>query len=201
VDESIFSCRHPPGTVGRVDESKQRLLPEERQMADRLASEGHTVTSIPRSKKSRTPDADVCGHATEFKTLERNGTATPDNRIRNSLSKANGQGTHVIVDARAEPKATKDNAHVGVRKFVANEARDKSNGKLKGDQKAAVRVVGKDFDASYNQARLDKMRKEQTKGPQQVTQQGAQHTPPKRSYDTTKRDVDKGPRRGQGPAK
>ena len=162
MDESIFGCQHPPGHVGRIDDPHQRFSREERELAELAAGEGHDVTAVKRDKKSRTPDADICGHKTEFKRLDPEGSTTPDSRIRNSLSRAESQGTHVIVDARADSRTTRGDVDVGVRKFLSSEAERKSTGALRGEEKAAIRVVAKDFDVSYHPARVRQMRQEQT---------------------------------------
>ncbi len=72
------------------------LLPEERQIAEELIAQGHTVTAIPRAA-GKTADFLVDGIVTEFKSLNSAGT----NTLKNAIQKAAQQsGEDILIDAR-----------------------------------------------------------------------------------------------------
>lgn len=154
-------------------------------MAERLAQEGHQVTALREgTDEGKVGDADVCGTKTEFKCLSGEGTASPENRIRERLTKSRGQGTHTIIDASADPRILAADADLGVRKFVPIEARHEARGTLKGSKKVGVRVYGQGYDISYGHAKLEEMRQELRKTQPQPAetrevQSGQEgHTPP-----------------------
>ncbi len=75
------------------------LLPEERQIAEELIAQGHTVTAIPRAA-GKTADFLIDGIVTEFKSLNSAGT----NTLKNAIQKAAQQsGEDILIDARKVP--------------------------------------------------------------------------------------------------
>jgi hypothetical protein len=107
-----------------------------------LASEGHQVRAVPDGRgRGRIPDFDVCGVATEVKTLRPGATSST---IANALRRGRDQGEIVIVNASASGLA-RHRADRGVREFAA----EQKLGKISG-----VRVIGAGFELSYNRADL-----------------------------------------------
>lgn len=181
--DDIFGCHHEPGSRGSLNEDNRKFKPDEKPVVDHLLAEGHDVASLKEgSEHGKVGDADVCGHNTEIKRLRGVGTASPENRVRERLSKSQGQGSYTVIDTRNDPRIKADHADQGVRTFLPLEARDKANGTLRGGERTAVRVIGKDFDASYPQSRLQEMRREHAisrppTGPAQTS--GDAPTPPR----------------------
>jgi hypothetical protein len=202
LPESIFGCRHAPGTRGSIDESERRFSPSEKKIAEQLEREGHKVASQKEGPQyGKMADAQVCGQPTEFKRLVGHGTAPPENRVKNKLNKSKGQGSRVIVDTTADPKVTRRTAHTGVQNFLSDEDKSKRSEKLKGDQKAGIRIIGKDFDRSYDQSKLKQMRAESGKVPQRSNAREGQNSMPKRDFTMSQGGVGKSGKNQRHPSK
>jgi Contact-dependent growth inhibition CdiA C-terminal domain len=96
----------PLSGLGSIDESEKTFTPEERKIAELLKSEGKTVRALREStiKGQRTPDAEVDGEPTEFKSL-RSGSA---NSVKYALDSAKGQAGQALVDARTSGTSQPD---------------------------------------------------------------------------------------------
>jgi hypothetical protein len=107
-----------------------------------LAAEGHDVRAIPDGRgRGKIADFDVCGVATEVKTLSPGGTSST---LANALRRGREQGEIVVVNASVSG-LTRDWASRGVREF----ATERRLGKIK-----EVRVIGAGFELSYGRAEL-----------------------------------------------
>lgn len=135
------------GTPGSFDERARRLSHEEFAVARLLVAEGHRVRSLPQGRQlGRTPDLEVCGEATEIKTLQPGATSWT---VENQLTRAIGQGQAVIVDARGSGLKRRW-AERGVSRFAA---RRPWPGAV-----TSVRVVGDDYHLSYDRRELTRLR-------------------------------------------
>ncbi|MFI5781461.1 hypothetical protein [Nocardia sp. NPDC051570] len=120
----------PPVKRGNIDESAKQFSPEERKIADLLAEEGKEVKAVKESNAQRTPDAEVDGHPTEFKTMSPGATNT---NVRNALNSAKGQADTAIIDGRGSG-LTQDEAQRGVNRFLgANPAGRMTSIRIVGD--------------------------------------------------------------------
>jgi len=88
-------------SLGRIDESARRFSPEERAIAEILASEGKVVYAQAETKLKRTGDAIVDDIVVEFKSLAKMeaDSETVRNTINNSIRRG-GQARHIIIDVR-----------------------------------------------------------------------------------------------------
>lgn len=84
----------------------------------------------------RTPDAEVDGTPTEFKSLDPG--AVP-NSVKNVLNKAKGQALDAIVDARVSGLSAED-ARAGLIKFLRNNP----PGRM-----ASIRILGDGYEINY----------------------------------------------------
>lgn len=134
-------CHHGR-EAGSFDESARRVSWPELEMGRLLAAEGHQVRAVADGRgQGKIADFDVCGVATEVKTLRRGATSST---LANALRRGRDQGEIVIVNASASGLA-RDWADRGVREFAA----ERRLGKI-----SAVRVIGAGFELSYNRADL-----------------------------------------------
>jgi Contact-dependent growth inhibition CdiA C-terminal domain len=116
-----------PGTgsavnPGRIDDSARPFMPDERRLAEKLAAEGKEVTSLPESadRGTRTPDAEVDGVPTEFKTIQPDTNPADSSTVRNILrdSKARGgQARTIIIDGEQSTLTLADAARGVARHF------------------------------------------------------------------------------------
>ncbi len=106
--------RKPPVERGTIDESAKQFSPEERKIADLLADEGKEVKAVEETNARRTPDAEVDGHPTEFKSMGPDATNT---NVRNALNSAKGQADNAIIDGRGSG-LTQDEAQRGLNRFL-----------------------------------------------------------------------------------
>jgi hypothetical protein len=88
---------------GAIDERARRLSHEEMAVADRLASEGHHVRSLPDGRgRGRMADLDACGVAVEVKSwlslAERAGRAPSPRSILNKLVDGGRQASTVVLN-------------------------------------------------------------------------------------------------------
>ena len=134
-------CHHGR-EAGTFDESARRVSWPELEMGRLLASEGHQVRAVADGRgRGRIPDFDVCGVATEIKTLRPGATSST---LANALRRGRDQGEIVIVNASASG-LPRHRADRGVREFVA----EQRLGKI-----SEVRVIGSGFELSYSRADL-----------------------------------------------
>ena len=83
----------------QIEDPGGLFSPEERRLAEYLAERGHRVRAVPRGL-DKTPDAEIDGERTEFKTPEAGAdSSTIRNRVNDSISGI-GQARRIIVDAR-----------------------------------------------------------------------------------------------------
>jgi hypothetical protein len=82
-----------------------------------LTTDGSEVVALARRSGVRSPDAQVDGVLTEFKTV-RTGMA---HTLKHSLSRAKKQATQAVVDARDAPMTIESALH-GIRRFVGGGA-------------------------------------------------------------------------------
>jgi len=130
-----------PAKAGSVDETNAKFSPEERRIADVLASEGKTVEATPRSKTEgvRTRDASVDGRPTEFKTMDPGAdSATVRNEVNNSI-KGGGQARDMILDARGS----------GLSEAEATRGLNRVTGITRG-KIDSVRIIGDGYDVKRN---------------------------------------------------
>jgi hypothetical protein len=123
---------------GVVDERASRFQPQERRIADHLASEGHAVVAIHDGygRQGRRPDAAVDGVWTEFKTLDPGASNTT---VKAALIGAEGQARHAVIDGRGSG-LDRAEAERGLRRFL---------GTPHAGSVAAIRVIGDDFDLDW----------------------------------------------------
>jgi len=87
---------------GTIDEALCAFSPQERQIAETVASEGKDVKALPESTISneRSADALVAGRLTEFKSPYPGASSgTVKNTVNQSI-KGGGQARDIIIDAR-----------------------------------------------------------------------------------------------------
>jgi hypothetical protein len=148
-------CHHGR-EAGSFDESARRVSWPELEIGRRLASEGHQVRAIADGRgRGRIPDFDVCGVATEVKTLRPGATSST---LANALRRGRDQGEIVIVNASASG-LFRHWAERGVREFAAG----RQLGKISG-----VRVIGAGFELSYDRADLMRVVQPRQVQPRQV---------------------------------
>jgi uncharacterized protein YukE len=101
---------------GSIDQSAKTFNDRELKIAEDLKSEGKDVTAIPESKVPgvRTPDAEVDGVPTEFKSLD---SGAGSNTVKNQLGSAQGQAPNAIIDARGSGLSESD-AQLGLRRYL-----------------------------------------------------------------------------------
>lgn len=104
-------------SAARIDLSASTFNPNELKVASTLADEGKHVKAVPRSTE-RTPDAEVDGVPTEFKTIESDtpSSATVRNTL-NSSAKDGGQAREIIIDSRHAP-LNQAEAERGISRFL-----------------------------------------------------------------------------------
>ncbi len=129
---------------GVVDERARRLSHEEMAVADRLASEGHHVRSLPeRRGRGRVADLEACGVAVEVKSwlslTERNGRAPSPRSILNKLVQAGRQAPTVVLNGYGTG-LTVGAARLGMALYSARP----DAGLL-----SSVRVLGDGFDLAW----------------------------------------------------
>jgi hypothetical protein len=140
--------------AGSFDESARRVSWAELEVGRLLAAEGHHVRAIPDARGwGKIADFDVCGVATEVKTLSPRATSST---LANALRRGREQGEIVIVNASASGLA-RHWADRGVREFAS----ERRLGKIRG-----VRVIGAGFELSYSRA--DLVRTVQPRHPERV---------------------------------
>ncbi|MEV3962499.1 hypothetical protein AB0M34_16625 [Nocardia sp. NPDC050193] len=98
---------------GKIDESEKTFNAAEKDIAEILAGEGNDVKAIPESTE-RTPDAEVNGVPTEFKTLDEGAS---NNTVKNALNSAKGQAENVVINAR-DSGISQDEAQRGLNRFL-----------------------------------------------------------------------------------
>jgi hypothetical protein len=125
----------PEEGEGSIDETAKQFNDKERRIAELLKGEGKNVKSIKESTvdSERTPDAEVDGVETEFKTLDEG--AGP-NTVKNTLNKAKGQARDAIIDARGSG-LSEEGAREGLARFLRNNPPGRMN---------YIRVVGDGYD-------------------------------------------------------
>ncbi|MFL6140434.1 MAG: hypothetical protein ACJ72N_01015 [Labedaea sp.] len=105
---------------GKVDESARRFSPPERKIADRLATDGHDVTSVPELGPGRNPDAMVDGRPTEFKSMQ--DEPADSGNVKNILDKSakrGGQAPDILIDAEGV-NLSREDALAGIQRFLGN---------------------------------------------------------------------------------
>lgn len=104
------------GELGSIDESAKPFGDAERRIADLLKGEGKEVKSLKEVDRAgfRTPDAEVNGVPTEFKSLDPGASSST---VRNALSSAKGQARDAIIDGRLSG-ISRDEAERGLRRFL-----------------------------------------------------------------------------------
>jgi hypothetical protein len=130
-----------PAKAGSVNETRAKFSPEERRIADVLASEGKTVEATPRSNAEgvRTGDAMVDGRPGEFKTMDPGAdSATVRNEVNNSI-KRGGQARDMILDARGS----------GLSEAEAIRGLNRVGGITRG-KIDSVRIIGDGYDIKRN---------------------------------------------------
>uniref|UniRef100_UPI003F494294 CdiA C-terminal domain-containing protein n=1 Tax=Pseudonocardia sp. CA-138482 TaxID=3240023 RepID=UPI003F494294 len=128
----------PAPPRGTIDESAKKFSPEERRIAETLADEGKNVKALREENDVRTPDTEVDGKRTEFKTLNGKG----DNTVKNTLDKSakgGGQARDIVLDAR-DVELTKDAAELGIARHVGNNP----------GRYDSIRVMGRDYDFTWH---------------------------------------------------
>ncbi len=129
---------------GAVDERARRLSHEEMAVADRLASEGHHVRSLPDGRgRGRMADLEACGVAVEVKSwlslAEREGRAPSPGSILNKLIDAGRQAATVVLNGYGTG-LTEGAARRGMALYSARP----DTGPL-----TSVRVLGDGFDLAW----------------------------------------------------
>ncbi len=109
----------PDPKRGVIDESARKFSPEEYRIAAVLAGEGKYVKAIAEDNINRTPDAEVDGHAVEFKSLE---PGADNSTIKNRLNEAKKQADRAILDTRGSGMS-EDEARRGLARFLGTNAR------------------------------------------------------------------------------
>jgi hypothetical protein len=128
----------PEEGPGEIDESAKAFNPQERKVAELLESEGKHVKALKESEESgvKTPDAEVDGTPTEFKSLSPGARA---NTVKNQLNTAKRQARDAIVDARGTGLGEAE-AREGLEKFLRANGRDRMD---------TIRIVGDGFDITF----------------------------------------------------
>ncbi len=145
IDGRMAACgvRHAPG-AGRLIEEERRLSHTELAVAQRLASDGHDVRSLPeRPGQGPVSDLSVCGRPVEVKSWlpldARNGRAPTARSVYNKLRSARDQADTTVLYA-GDSGLTRHAAEAGVAHFVA----DGRCGAI-----TAVRILGDGFDLAW----------------------------------------------------
>jgi uncharacterized protein YukE len=104
------------GSGGTIDQSGRTFSPGENKIASTLESEGKNVKALPESnvEKVRTPDAEVDGVPTEFKSIQPGAQA---NTVNNRLADADGQAANAVIDARGSGLSESD-ARRGLARYL-----------------------------------------------------------------------------------
>lgn len=128
----------PDEEPGSIDESAKPFNAKERKVAELLESEGKHVKALKESDVDgvKTPDAEVDGTPTEFKSLSPGARA---NTVKNQLNAAKRQARDAVVDSRGTG-LTESEAQEGLRRFL------KLNGENRMDY---IRIVGDGFDITF----------------------------------------------------
>lgn len=143
VRDALVSCG-TPHRDGSLDESARRLSHEELRVAERLASEGHAVRSLPEGRqRGRTADLEVCGVPVEVKSwlslADRQGGAPGWRSVVNTLIAAEGQSRFVVLSA-AGSGLTASDAATGIARYAAGRPKSPIS---------TVRAIGDGFDLSW----------------------------------------------------
>ncbi|MGQ4515731.1 CdiA C-terminal domain-containing protein [Streptomyces sp. DW26H14] len=139
LDDELAETEAREGSKeGGVDESAKQFNAKERRIADTLKDEGRNVKALKESSESgvRTPDAEVDGRPTEFKSLDEG--ATP-NTVKNQLNSAKGQARDAIIDTRGSG-LNEEGAREGLVKFLRNNPPDRMN---------QIRIIGDGYDITW----------------------------------------------------
>lgn len=101
---------------GSIDQSEKTFNDRELKIAENLKSEGKNVKAIPESTTPgvRTPDSEVDGVPTEFKSLD---SGAGSGTVKNQLNSAQGQAPSAIIDARGSGLSESD-AQLGLRRYL-----------------------------------------------------------------------------------
>jgi hypothetical protein len=123
---------------GHIDESQKTFNAKERRIADLLKSEGKNVKALKESDVDgvKTPDAEVDGVRTEFKTLD---DGAQSNSVKNILNKAKKQAADAVVDARGTGLSEED-AITGMHNFLRNNPPGRMH---------AIRIIGDGYDIEW----------------------------------------------------
>lgn len=129
------------GTVGDglLDQRGRRFTSSEYRIARTLADRGHGVVAVAESPvfRQKSPDADVDGEPTEFKTLDPGAT---HQTVNDCLGRAKAQAPNVVVDGRGSGLTERD-ARRGLVRFVGAHA-----GRVR-----SIRVLGEGFELGWQQ--------------------------------------------------
>ena len=101
---------------GSIDQSAKTFNDRELKIAEDLKSEGKNIKAIPESTEPgvRTPDAEVDGVPTEFKSLD---SGAGPGTVKNQLGSAQGQAPTAVIDARGSGLSESD-AQLGLRRYL-----------------------------------------------------------------------------------
>lgn len=104
------------GGGGSIDQSAKTFNSRELKIAEDLKNEGKNVRAVPESTTPgvRTPDAEVDGVPTEFKSLD---PGAGPGTVKNQLNSAQGQASSAIIDARGSG-LSQSGAELGLRRYL-----------------------------------------------------------------------------------
>lgn len=109
------------GGKGKIDQSRKRFSKDEQIIATRLADGGHNVTALKESDvpNVRTPDAEVDGVPTEFKTVQAEQPSSRTiMRMLNDSARRGGQARDIVIDSSANGGMSQSEAEAGIRRFA-----------------------------------------------------------------------------------
>jgi Contact-dependent growth inhibition CdiA C-terminal domain len=109
------------GGKGEVDQSQRQFSKDEQAIATRLADDGHNVTALKESDvpNVRTPDAEVDGVPTEFKTVQAEEPSSRTiMRMLNDSARHGGQARDMVIDSSANGALSESEAAAGIRRFA-----------------------------------------------------------------------------------
>jgi Contact-dependent growth inhibition CdiA C-terminal domain len=118
------------------------LTPEEQKIAEKLASEGHTVEAPAASNKEgeRTPDFLVDGVPVELKTISNVTSSDMSGAISSRIRDGAGQAPNIIVDLTSQVGVNEEIAIRAAQRALGSDARLKE-----------IRVIGNGFDTVVKQ--------------------------------------------------
>jgi hypothetical protein len=125
IEDAVDASSRPK--PGKIDESEKSFNAAEREIAEILAGEGKDVKALPEST-TRTPDSEVNGVPTEFKTLN---DGASNSTVKNALNSAEGQAENVVINGR-NSGILQDEAQLGLNRFLGANP----------DKMASVRIIG-----------------------------------------------------------